>query len=155
MDSQSFSSSILVLHQSLEWCEGDEFCAQLRIVGMPVVSPELELDSGGTSSTHQVKAVRRSKHDDGKRRRTKRDGALLTWKEQLGQLLAIVATAAAVYYVTESSIGWLKEARRPFCDNLDPEQATSGMNRAPLLISHVFCAVLLVSCLSATEMIKR
>ena len=45
----------------------------------------------------------------------KRSEAPLTWKEQLVQLGAILLTAAVVYKLTFTAVGWLEESRRPFC----------------------------------------
>lgn len=52
-------------------------------------------------------------HSSGK----KRSGTPLSLKEQIVQLIAILLTAAVVYNVTLTAIGWFEEARRPFCDD--------------------------------------
>jgi len=54
--------------------------------------------------------------------------AALTWKEQLGQILAILVVATLVYYSTSVTIQGLQEASKPFCDDKESPQATvSGM----------------------------
>ncbi|CAM6019433.1 unnamed protein product [Sphagnum balticum] len=53
--------------------------------------------------------------------------AALTWKEQLGQILAILVVATLVYYSTSVTIQWLQEASKPFCDDKDsPQVMVSG-----------------------------
>ncbi len=54
--------------------------------------------------------------------------AALTWKEQLGQILAILVVATLVYYSTSVTIQWLQEASKPFCDDKEsPQVMVSGM----------------------------
>jgi hypothetical protein len=48
--------------------------------------------------------------------------AALTWKEQLGQILAILVVATLVYYSTSVTIQWLQEASKPFCDDKESLQ---------------------------------
>lgn len=66
--------------------------------------------------------------------------AALTWKGQLGQILAILVVATLVYYSTSVTIQWLQEASKPFCDDKEsPQVMVSGM--IVLLLSLVNCVL--------------
>ncbi|KAG0628743.1 hypothetical protein M758_1G049700 [Ceratodon purpureus] len=93
---------------------------------VPVSSPDVVYASKSMNSA-PVKVGMNSMHAGsggsrkvrGCRKKQQRDETPFTWKEQLVQLVAIFLTAAVVYKLTRMGVGWVEEARRPFCGGLE------------------------------------
>jgi hypothetical protein len=87
----------------------------------PLSKVEFEFDAVPTPPSSKT----RRKHHKKPHGMSSRSEVPLTWKEQLRQLLAVLVTAAVVYCATVASIGWLKEARKPFCN--EQQEPMQGM----------------------------